>query len=91
MPDRARQAVNFRDHQGIPFARKLDCRFKLLTRCDRADVLAEQFLGSRRFQIPDLRFKTGDLLNGRRPGIAIIIMAYLGYVRKRAMMYYVMR
>ena len=62
-----------------------------MTRRDRADVLAEQFLGSRRFQIPDLRFKTGDLLNGRSPGIAIIIMAYLGYVRKRAMMYYVMR
>ncbi|HWJ18772.1 MAG TPA: hypothetical protein VNR65_08605 [Geobacterales bacterium] len=41
MPDRARQAVNFRDNQGIAFARKLDCRFKLFPRRDRADVLAE--------------------------------------------------
>jgi hypothetical protein len=65
MPDRARQTVNFRDNQGIAFARKLDCRFKLFTRRDRAYVLAEQFLSSRRFQIPYLSFKTGDLFNGR--------------------------
>src|ERR1019366_10000544 len=70
MPDRARQAVNFRDHQCIAFARKLDCRFKLFAWCDRADVLAEQFLGSRRFQIPYLRFKTGDLFNGRSSAVA---------------------
>jgi hypothetical protein len=57
---------------------------------DRADVLAEQFLGSRRFQIPNPRFKTGDLFNGRSPGIAIITMAYLGYVSKRTMTYCVM-
>jgi len=63
MPDRARQAVNFRDNQGIAFARKLDCRFELLAQRDRADVLAEQFLSSRRFQVPNLRFKTGDLFN----------------------------
>jgi hypothetical protein len=31
MPDRARQAGNFRDNQGIAFARKLDCSFKLFT------------------------------------------------------------
>ena len=62
-----------------------------MTRRDRAYVLAEQFLSSRRFQIPDLRFKTGDLFNGRSPAVAIIIMAYLGYVAKRAMMYYVMQ
>jgi hypothetical protein len=36
MPDRARQAVSFRDNQGIAFARKLDCRFKLFTRRYRA-------------------------------------------------------
>jgi hypothetical protein len=53
MPDRARQAVNFRDNQGIAY-----CRFKLFTRRDRAYVLAE--LSSPRFQIPNLRFKTGD-------------------------------
>jgi hypothetical protein len=41
-----RQAVNFRDHQGIAFARKLDCRFELLAQRDRAYVLAEQFLSS---------------------------------------------
>ena len=62
MPDRAHQAVNLCDNQGIAFARKLDCRFKLFTRRDRAYVLAEQFLGSRRFQIPYLRFKPGNLL-----------------------------
>jgi hypothetical protein len=66
-------------------------RAKLLTRRNRADVLAKQFLGSRRFQIPNLRFKTGNLFNGRSPSIVIIIMAYLGYVRKRTMMYYVMQ
>jgi hypothetical protein len=60
MPDRARQAVNFRDNQDIAFARKLDCRLKLFTRRDRAYILAEQFLSSRRFQIPNLRLKTGD-------------------------------
>jgi len=91
MPDRARQTVNFRDNQGIAFARKLDCRFKLFPRRDRAYILAEQFLSSRRFQIPNLRLKTGGLFNGRSPGIAIIIMAYLGYVRKRTMMYYIMQ
>jgi hypothetical protein len=32
MPDRMRQAVNFHDNQGIAFARKLDCSFKLFTR-----------------------------------------------------------
>ena len=90
-PDRAWQAVNFRDNQGIAFARKLDCSLKLFPRRDRAYVLAEELLGSRRFQIPNLRFKTGDLFNGRSPGIAIIIMAYLGYVRKRTMTYYVMQ
>jgi hypothetical protein len=62
MPDRARQAINFRDHQGIAFACEFDGSLKLLTRRDRTDVLAEQFLGSRRFHIPNLRFKTGDLL-----------------------------
>ena len=71
MSDRARQAVNFRDNQGIAFARKLDGRFKLFTRRDRANVLAEEFLSSRRFQISNLRLKTGDLFNGRSPGIAI--------------------
>jgi len=91
MPDRARQTVNFRDNQRIAFARKLDCRFKLFPRRDRAYILAEQFLSSRRFQIPNLRLKTGGLFNGRSPGIAIIIMAYLGYVRKRTMMYYIMQ
>jgi hypothetical protein len=70
MPDRARQAVNFRDNQGIAFPRELDCRFKLFTRRDRVYVLAEQFLSSRRFQIPNLRFKTSDLFNGRSPAIA---------------------
>jgi hypothetical protein len=55
----------------IAFARNLDCGFKLLTRRDRAYVLAEQFLSSRRFQIPDLRFKTGDLFNGRSPAMAL--------------------
>jgi hypothetical protein len=44
MPDRARQSVNFRDNLGIPFARKLDCRFKVFARRDRAYVLAVQFL-----------------------------------------------
>jgi hypothetical protein len=34
MPDRARKAGNFRDNQGIAFARKLDCSFKLFTRRD---------------------------------------------------------
>jgi hypothetical protein len=70
MPDGARQAVNFRDHQGIAFACKLDCRFKLFPRRDRADVLAEQFLSSRRFQVPNLRFETGDLFNCRSPAVA---------------------
>jgi hypothetical protein len=42
------------------------------------------------FAVKALRQVQG-LPNGRSPGIAIIIMAYLGYVRKRAMMYYVMR
>jgi len=33
-------------------------------------VLAEQLLGSRRFQIPNLRFETSDLFNGRGPAVA---------------------
>ena len=70
MPDRARQAVNLCDNQGIAFAGKLDCRFELFTRRDRAYVLAEQFLSSRRFQIPNLRFNTGDLLNGGSSAVA---------------------
>jgi len=47
MPDRARQAVNFRDNQGITFARKLDCSFKLFTRRDRAylNILTKQVNG----------------------------------------------
>ena len=70
MPDRAGQAVNFRGNQGIAFARKLDCSLKLFPRRDRAYVLAEQFLSFRRFQIPNLRFKTGDLFNGRSSAVA---------------------
>jgi DNA invertase Pin-like site-specific DNA recombinase len=45
MPDRARQAVNFRDNQGIAFARKLNCSFKLDTN-DATGKLMLQIIGS---------------------------------------------
>jgi hypothetical protein len=61
MPDRARQAINFRDHQGIAFACEFDGSLKLLTRRDRTDVLAEQFLGSRPLSHPE------SALQDRRP------------------------
>jgi hypothetical protein len=57
MPDRARQTVNFRDNQGIAFARKLDCRFKLLTRRNRVDLSQGQACrdSSAKGQLPSSR------------------------------------
>src|SRR4029077_4948706 len=77
MPDRARQAINFRDHQGIAFACEFDGSLKLLTRRDRTDVLAEQFLGSRRAKAGDLVAVLGIGGLGHRVADALASMPML--------------